>query len=69
MIPHRSTRPSVHWVTAPFLVIPAQLMLAIAAAGALRTSSTRSTKRIGAVIAIGVWILILGHIAITVSTL
>ncbi len=56
------------WVTLLFLAIPLQLILATLAIGALEASSKRWMKRFGAVLAIIVWILILGHIALTVGT-
>ncbi len=57
------------WATFPFLFFPLQLVLATAAASALEASSMRSMKRFGAVLTFIVWILILGHIVITLRTL
>lgn len=62
-------RAKLNWMTLPFLVIPIQLILATTAAASLEASSTRPMKRIGAVLTIIVWILILGHIVITAWTL
>ena len=62
-------RAEISWMTLPFLAIPIQLILATTAAAALEASSTRTMKRLGAVLAIIVWILILGHILITAWTL
>lgn len=62
-------RVEFHWVTILFLAIPIQLFLAALAASALEASSKRWIKRFGAVLAVIVWILILGHIAITAATL
>jgi len=58
------------WVTIPLLVaIPLQVFIAIVARQNLEASSTRSKKRSGAALVVILWILILGHIAITVGTL
>ena len=62
-------RAEISWLTLPILAIPIQLILATTAAAALEASSTRPMKRLGAVLAIIVWILILGHMMITVWTL
>ena len=62
-------RVKVNWMTIPFLAIPLQLVLVIAAEIALEASSKRERKRFGAVLTVIVWILILGHIVITVGTL
>ena len=62
-------RAEINWMTLPFLVIPIQLVLATTAVSALEASSTRAVKRFGAVLAIIVWILILGHMIITAWTL
>ena len=62
-------RIKVSWVTIPFLDVPLQFVLAWVAASALEAHLKRSMKRFGATLAVIVWILIFGHIAITVATL
>ncbi len=67
---HNTTdRAELSMLTAPFLILPLHLVLLALAAGSLEASSTREVKRVGAVLVIVVWMLILGHIAITVWTL
>lgn len=62
-------RATISWVTSLFLAMPLQLVLASVAVMALEAASERSLKRFGAVLTVILWILILGHIAITVWTL
>ncbi len=62
-------RVELNWATFPFLAFSLQLFLALAAASALEASETRFIKRLGAALTIVVWIMILGHIAITAWTL
>lgn len=62
-------RVRITWWMIPFLAVPIQLILAITAAEGLKASSKRSTKQFGAALTIIVWILILGHIALTLGTL